>query len=173
MVNKELHELITPELQVLGLELVKCEVVGSSRNPVVRLFIDKPGGVSIDDCTLVSRTVSLLLDREDPFPGKYLLEVSSPGSDRPLVTEAHFARYVGEPVKVQWATPGGERTTHTGRLESVGGGTVTVETDDGSVAIDLDSIIKAHLIEQEYKIDKKMKKDKKERRGKRRKDGQK
>ena len=66
---------IAPELDSLGVELVKLEVVGGSRNPVVRLYIDKPGGVAISDCTLVSRTISMLLDEADPIPRRYLLEV--------------------------------------------------------------------------------------------------
>jgi len=146
---------VAPELEALGFECVKLEVVGSTGNPVVRLFIDKPGGVSIGDCSLVSRSIGLLLDREDPFPGKYLLEVSSPGNNRPLVKEAHFQRFEGESAKVQ-AVNGGDRITYTGAIGRCADGLLTLVTDEhGPVVIELGKILKASLIGREYKIDKK------------------
>jgi ribosome maturation factor RimP len=173
MTNNELEDIIAPELETLGFECVKCEVVGSSRHPVVRLYIDKPGGVSITDCSLVSRSISLLLDREDPFPGKYLLEVSSPGSDRPLTTEAHFKRFEGEPARVEIAGADTGRITYTGHIRSCINGLLTMETADGEVILELSRIKKAHLIEQEYKIDKKMKRPKRDKSAKKRKGDQK
>ena len=80
MQNNELEELVVNEVDLLGFECVKCEVVGSSRHPVLRLYIDKPGGVSVGDCSRVSRTIGLILDEKEPFHGRYVLEVSSPGS---------------------------------------------------------------------------------------------
>jgi ribosome maturation factor RimP len=159
LINK-LEQLVTPELEALGFECIKLEVVGSTGNPVVRLYIDKPGGVSIGDCSLVSRSVGLLLDREDPFPGKYLLEVSSPGNNRPLVKEAHFRRFAGESAKVQ-TTAGSETVTHTGVIISCVDGVLTLTTEElGSVEIPLTEITKASLIGREYEIDKKTKRPK-------------
>ncbi|HXS09194.1 MAG TPA: ribosome maturation factor RimP, partial [Candidatus Krumholzibacteria bacterium] len=74
--ERDLYGIINPELELLGFECVKLEVVGSSRSPVVRLYIDKPGGVTVGECAKVSRALGLVLEREDPFPGRYLLEVS-------------------------------------------------------------------------------------------------
>lgn len=156
--------MVAPELVALGFECVKLEVVGSSRHPVVRLYIDKPGGVSVGDCSLVSRTVSMLLDNEDPFPGKYLLEVSSPGSNRPLVAEEHFRRFEGEDARVQIAQ-GPDKITYTGRIGSCIDGLLTLVTEEqDAVEIQLSNILKASLVGQEFKIDKKMKRPKREKR---------
>ncbi len=154
MKDKELHDLVQPELEALGFELIKAEVVGSSKSPVVRIYIDKPEGVTLDDCSRASRTLSLVLEREDPFAGKYLLEVSSPGRNRPLTAGHHFERFVGSAAKVR-ARVGEERTTLSGEIRGHEEGVVTLTTDDGDVAIHLRDIIDASLIEPEYKIDKK------------------
>jgi ribosome maturation factor RimP len=155
----DLSKLIVSELELLGFECVKLEVVGSSHSPVVRLFIDKPGGVTVGECALVSRTLGLVLDREDPFPGRYLLEVSSPGSNRPLVAEAHFQRFAGSEARVVAEKAGEGRITYTGRIRSCSNGVLTLETDGGDVEIGLADLIRANLINQEYKIDKKREKD--------------
>jgi ribosome maturation factor RimP len=168
MSSNDLEKLVVPELEPLGFECVKCEVVGSGRNPVVRLYIDKPGGVTVDDCSLVSRTVGLLLERQDPFPGRYMLEVSSPGSNRPLVTADHFRRFQGEQAKVQYRS-GTDKITCTGQIRSCINDLLTMETVDGEVTVELSRIIKASLIGQDYKIDKKMKHARREARGKKRK----
>jgi ribosome maturation factor RimP len=101
----ELPEELLGQLERLahseGLELVAVEVSGAARRPVVRLVLDRPGGVSIADCELVSRQASVMLDTCDPFPGAYSLEVSSPGLDRKLYGERDYARFTGEMVKVR------------------------------------------------------------------------
>ena len=155
MKNNELEELVSPELDVLGLECVLCEVVGSSSNPVVRLYIDKPGGVSVRDCTLASRTVSLLLEQRDPFPGRYMLEVSSPGNNRPLRTPEHFTRFAGSSAKVKTLGASGARNTYTGIIRSCINDVLTLDTEDGSVEIGFRDVATASLINQEYKITKK------------------
>jgi ribosome maturation factor RimP len=165
MENKELEILVAGEVDSLGFECVKCEVVGSKQSPVVRLYIDGPDGVDIDDCSMVSRAIGLVLDENDPFPGRYLLEVSSPGSERPLTTEAHFQRFAGSEAKVPASVPGGGRTTYTGRIRSCINGVLTLDTEDGPATIALEHVAGAHLIHQEYKIDKKRKKEKRQRRG--------
>jgi ribosome maturation factor RimP len=173
MINNELEELVAPEIETLGFECVKCEVVGSSRNPVVRLYIDKPGGVTIKDCSLASRAVGLLLDKEDPFAGKYLLEVSSPGSNRPLTTERHFQRFEGQPARVQIVKAGEGKITYTGQLRSCINGLLTLDTDEGAITVELSKIKKAYLIDQEYKIDKKKtKRPRREKRANKREDDQ-
>ena len=156
-----------PEIETLGFECVKLEVEGSSRNPVLRLYIDKPGEVSVGDCSLVSRTIGLLLEERDPFPGRYLLEVSSPGNNRPLVTAEHFQPITGEEATVQTLT-GSQKITYTGRIQSCSGGLLTLETDDGeTVEIKLEKVLKASLVGREYKIDKKRKQTRREKRAKR------
>jgi len=157
--ERDLSGIIGPELKLLGFECVKLEVVGSPRSPVVRLFIDKPGGVTISDCAGVSRAIGLVLEREDPFPGRYLLEVSSPGNNRPLVTETHYQRFAGQEARVAVERAGEGRITYTGRIRSCINGDLTLETDSGDVVVALRDVVRANLINQEYKIDKKREKD--------------
>jgi len=165
MLDKELETLVVPEVTSLGFECIKVEVVGSRRNPIVRIFIDKPVGVvDLADCSLVSRSIALLLEEKDPFPGRYLLEVSSPGSNRPLTTEAHFQKFVGESARVETAAPEASRITYTGHIRSCINGLLTLGTPEGEVAIELSAIVKASLVDREYKIDKKMKHERRTRR---------
>lgn len=159
MNERELDKLIVPELELLGFECVKLEVVGGARSPLLRIFIDKPGGVTVGDCSLASRTVGLLLENADPFPGRYLLEVSSPGNNRPLVTEAHYQRFAGSEAKVVAERPGEGRITYTGRIRSCINGVLTLDTDGGEISLALHEVARANLINQEYKIDKKREKD--------------
>jgi len=156
--ERDLSSIINPELELLGFECVKLEIVGSARSPVVRLYIDKPGGVTVGDCAKVSRALGLVLEREDPFPGRYLLEVSSPGSNRPLVTEEHFQRFAGREARVVVGSGEG-RITYTGRIRSCISGMLTLDTDGGDVVVGLPEVVRASLINQEYKIDKKRDKD--------------
>jgi ribosome maturation factor RimP len=161
-----LETLIEPEVERLGFEVVKMEVVGAIRNPIVRLFIDKPGGVSIKDCALVSRALGLILDDADPFPGRYLLEVSSPGNNRPLAKASHFERFRGRWARVQSEDSGGTKSVHTGLILSCIDGVLTLETDGGELAVNLEDITKANLIGVEYKIDKKIRHEKRNKGGK-------
>ena len=96
-----LTALISPILHDLGLELVEVQLAGGVRYRIVRAYIDKPDGVTIDDCTAVSRRFSLELDNAELIDGSYTLEVSSPGLDRPLVTPANFERRRGYEVRVR------------------------------------------------------------------------
>ena len=157
--ERELEKLIVPELETLGFECVKLEIVGSPRHPVVRLFIDKAGGVTVGECAKVSRALGLVFERDDPFPGSFLLEVSSPGSNRPLVTEAHFQRFAGSDAKVIVERADAGRITYTGRIRSCINDLLTLETDSGEVVVGLRDVVRANLINQEYKIDKKREKD--------------
>lgn len=157
MQHIEIEKTIVPEVEALGFECVKVEVVGSSRSPIVRIYIDAEGGVSIKHCAMVSRAVGLALDRTDPFPGRYLLEVSSPGNARPLTRPEHFVRYAGLEARVQSAAEAEGKKTYTGLIRSCIDGLLVLDTDEGEKLIKLSDIIKANLSPQEYKIDKKRK----------------
>lgn len=166
MDHKELERIVAPELELLGFECVKLEVVGTAHNPIVRLYIDRDGGVKVKDCAKVSRAISMLLEERDPFPGRYLLEVSSPGSSRPLTREEHYERFVGSHARVKCESEELGKKTYTGQIRSCINGMLVLDTDDGQQLIRLADIIKANLIGQDYKIDKKrkhMKKNKDER----------
>jgi ribosome maturation factor RimP len=115
-----------------GMELVDVELGGAGGRQALRLFIDKAGGVSLDDCTSVSRAVSAALDVEDPIQGAYDLEVSSPGLDRPLRTPEHFAKFAGQKVRVKAYGPVPEcenRKTFVGILEGYDDGRIVVNVD--------------------------------------------
>jgi ribosome maturation factor RimP len=159
MKEAELDKLIEPELALLGFECVKLEVAGGAKSPVLRIFIDKPGGVTVGECSFVSRTIALLLERADPFPGRYLLEVSSPGSNRPLVKEEHYQRFAGKEARVAVERPGEGRMTYTGLIRSCINGVLTLDIDGGEISLALHEVARANLVNQEYKIDKKREKD--------------
>ena len=101
-----------------GLALVDVELKGGGSNALLRVFIDKATGVSHADCQLVSEQLSVLLDMEDPFPGKFVLEVSSPGLDRKLVKAADFERFRGQRVKLMTREPVNDNRHFEGKLES-------------------------------------------------------
>ncbi len=126
----DLHRLLEPGVSALGFELVDVELLGQGRQATLRVYIDSPEGVDVDDCAKVSRQLSALLDVEDPLPGGYTLEVSSPGLDRPLVTPAHYRRFTGETVKLTLAQPlAGGRRKIKGRLVEATDDHVVVEAE--------------------------------------------
>ena len=102
---ERVRQLAAPLAAREGAELLEVELGGPGGRQTLRLYIDKPGGVSLEDCTSVSRAVSAALDVEDPIAGAYDLEVSSPGIDRPLRTPEHFQKFAGEKVRVRTFAP--------------------------------------------------------------------
>jgi ribosome maturation factor RimP len=147
VLRERLIGLIEPLLERLGYELVELEFSAGRAHGVVRVFIDKAGGVGVGDCERVSREVSALLDVEDPIPTAYSLEVSSPGFDRVLRTPAHFERFAGARVFVELKVPRAGRRRYTGTLVSVAGQGIAVEVDGQRVEILFPEIGKARLAE--------------------------
>lgn len=143
--RERLIALIEPLIGRLGYELVELEHGKGRGSAVVRLYIDRPGGVGIEDCERVSREVSALLDVEDPIPTAYTLEVSSPGFDRVLRTRGHFERFVGSRVFVELAAPRDGRRRYTGELVAVGDSGFVLEVDGERVAVDFAEVAKARL----------------------------
>jgi len=130
-----------------GFELVDVELAGATRAPVLRVFLDKAGGLTLDDIAEANRWVDAVVDRIDPFKGSYVLEVSSPGIDRPLRTLEHFIRFVGETAHIV-ATPNegnGNRSKWTGKLAGVEDDVVLIEVEGKNVRISFADIKKAHL----------------------------
>ncbi|MGB9802523.1 ribosome maturation factor RimP [Desulfofundulus sp.] len=125
------EELATPLVTGLGLELVDVEYVKEGGRWYLRIFIDKPGGVTLDDCQAVSERLDPLLDEADPIPHSYHLEVSSPGIERPLKKPADFERFSGCRVQVTTFSSQGGRRKFTGRLEGLEGQMVVLTLDDG------------------------------------------
>lgn len=143
----DLRILLEPGVKALGFELVDVELAGSHHAPTLRVYIDGPAGVNVDDCARVSRQLSALLDVEDPLPGQYTLEVSSPGLDRPLVTPDDFKRFVGETIKVKMQQPLADgRRNFSGRLVDVAADHVVVEVDKERYDLTFDGMERARLV---------------------------
>jgi ribosome maturation factor RimP len=131
----------------MGLEIVLVEIKGGSSHPVVRTYIDKPGGVTLDDCEHLSKRLSVVLDVEDWIPFSYNLEVSSPGLDRPLVKEADFERFAGRSARVRTRLPLEGQKNFKGKILRVARGKVEIEVAPGrQVDIAVGDIEKANLI---------------------------
>ena len=149
MRNEELTNLVSPAIADMGLECLGVEYSPSHGNSLVRVYIDAADRpVTVDDCELVSRQVSALFDVNDPIVGRYTLEVSSPGLDRPLYTPAQFARFVGESAKIELNIPLNGRRRFQGPILGVEGETITVEQDGAAVNIPHGNIHKAKLVPQ-------------------------
>ena len=124
-----LSALIEPLVALDGAELVDVEVAGSRKKPVVRVYVDRPGGIGVDDCARISRLLEVGLETAAAVPETYVLEVSSPGLDRPLRERRHFERYVGRDVEIRLFAPQGGRRRIVGVLERV------ADADEDSFAI--------------------------------------
>ena len=148
MLRDQLIELLQPVVADLGYELWELEYAARSGGGLLRLYIDAPDGISVDDCERVSRAVSQKMDEADPIAAQYTLEVSSPGRDRVLRTQAHFARFTGEPVEVEMMQKLNGRKRFAGRLTNVTEGAITLEMEGGAVSLPLDAIHKARLAPQ-------------------------
>jgi len=140
-----------PILDSMGIELVDIEFGRVGRDPLLRLFIDKNGGITLDECADVSRELSLILDVEDSISSNYTLEVSSPGLDRPLKKQSDYERFTGRLIKIRTYEPlpddkGNKRKTFLGKLEGLVDGVVKMTLAEGQTAsIPIDRVAKANL----------------------------
>ncbi len=143
----EVRRIVEPLCTATGFELVHCEFQREPGGVALRLYIDKPGGVSLDDCVAISRQAGDLLDAGlDENIGPYNLEVSSPGADRPLSREVDFQRFAGHRVRVKVATAVEGRKNFSGLLKGIADGRVTLEVDGATVALALEEIVRARLV---------------------------
>ena len=146
MKEEELNALLAPPIADLGLELVGIEFSPGRGGSLLRVYVDAPDRpVTIDDCERASREISALLDVNDPVAGRYTLEVSSPGLDRPLFTPEQFARFIGQDVKINVNLPLGGRRRFHGTIRGVDGDRITIEQDGEPVTIAHANIAKARL----------------------------
>ncbi|MBI5642422.1 MAG: ribosome maturation factor RimP [Deltaproteobacteria bacterium] len=142
----KLKAIAEPVLESLGLELVDLVFTTEHGRRILRVFIDKPGGVTVDDCGGFSREFSTILDVEDPIPQRYVLEVSSPGLDRPLLSEKDFVRFTGKKAKIKAREAIDGRKNFKAVIDGVEGGKVLVTDFDGKkFEIPLSSIDRARL----------------------------
>jgi len=135
-----------PLCTAVGMELVHVECRSESRGRVLRLYIDKPGGVKLDDCMNISRQIGDLLDVHTDYEIGYLLEVSSPGPDRPVSKPSDFDRFTGHPARIRTAAPINGQHNFTGILTDMHDEIVTLRMEDTSITIPLSQIQHARLI---------------------------
>jgi len=144
--EQKLGNLTTDTIEAMGCELVGIECQRAGRYLTVRLFIDKEGGVTVEDCADVSRQVSAVLDVEDPIADKYNLEVSSPGLDRPLFTLAQYTRYVGQEIVVHLRIPVADRRKWQGELAKIENDMITLILDKQEQVLAFGNIQKANVV---------------------------
>ena len=142
-----IEDLVRRTVEPMGYELVGVQyLTGQPGGNILRVYIDREGGVQLDDCTAVSHQLSGVLDVEDPIPGNYNLEISSPGLDRPLFTPEHYARHAGKMVNIRLDASIGGRRKYKGKLLGIEGERVLVEVDGEVYPLDLEDIHEARLV---------------------------
>lgn len=142
-----IHELVRKVVEPMGYELVGVQyLTGQPGGNILRVYIDKEDGVQLDDCSAVSHQLSGVLDVEDPIPGNYNLEISSPGLDRPLFEPEHYERFVGRQVNIRLHPSIGGRRKYKGKLLGIEDGRVLVEVDGEVYPLDLEDIHEARLV---------------------------
>lgn len=144
--EQNLQAMLQGAVEDLGCELWGIECQRTGRFMTVRLFIDKEGGVTVEDCADVSREVSAILDVEDPIADKYNLEVSSPGLDRPLFTLAQYERYIGQEIAIHLRIPVMDRRKWQGKLERIENDMLTLLIDGQEQTFAFGNIQKAHVV---------------------------
>ncbi len=143
----QLGDMLEPGITSMGYELVGVEFqTGGKGGGLLRIYIDSEEGISADDCQKVSYQVSGVLDVEDPIPGHYTLEVSSPGLDRMLFRPKDFERFAGQLIKVRTAYPIEGQRKFKGRLVGMQGDNVVFEQDDMEISLPFDQIEQARLV---------------------------
>lgn len=146
--EQQILDTLEPTAERNNMEIVTVEVVGSKKSPTIRVYIDCEGGVGFDELSAAQEWVNQLIDALDPFPGAYMLEISSPGIDRPLRTLEHFARFEGEKAQINLARALDQdsRLKWTGKLAGTTAQEVLLEVDGTTVSIPYELIKKAHVI---------------------------
>ncbi len=144
-VSVDIRDLLEPIVSGLGFEYVGAQLGQAEGGLTLRVFIDSPKGIDVDDCGDVSRQVSATLDVVEPIKGHYVLEVSSPGIDRPLFVLAHYEKYVGERMKLRLGAHTLGRRKFTGQLQSVEGKTLVVDVDGELYDLDFDDVESGQL----------------------------
>lgn len=124
-------EIVAPYAEELGLDIWDIRFVKEGTDWYLRIFIDKDGGVSIDDCVDLTHAITKPLDDADPISQSYLLEVSSPGVERELITDSHFEKYIGAAVMMRLIRPIDKVRDFSGTLKKYENGLITVELADG------------------------------------------
>jgi len=145
-IEEVLKQGLLPLIEEEGLELVELDLLGKAPRYILRIFVDKVGGVNVEECAALSRKISDYLDTEDLIKGSYTLEVSSPGLERPLLNLDDFRRKVGEKVRVNLKSPVDEKEEIKGEIVEVRENEIVVALEDSAVTIPWDKIDKGRII---------------------------
>ena len=140
-----IKKVLEEDIERLGCKVWGLELFGRRSNQTLRIYIDKNGGISVEDCEKVSKHVSKVLDKENDFSKHYMLEVSSPGLDRKFFYNEQYKDYLNEPLKVTFFDSQNKKTIQ-GRLEAVDKTSIKLEMKEGPLQIAFSSIIRANLI---------------------------
>ena len=143
--NQKLHDLLDPEITAMGFELLGIELSNSGNASFLRIYIDKSEGINIDDCVLVSQQITGLLDVNNPIKGRYNLEVSSPGLDRPLFTDEQLKKHIGQIVMIKLHEKYKGKRRIIGEIEAVEDLEIVIKCNENKESIPLDLINKANL----------------------------
>ena len=143
--EQNLLEALEGKAREEGVEIVTLEIVGARKSPTIRVYIDTDHGVGFDELSSSQAWINDIMDEIDPFPGAYMLEVSSPGIDRPLRTPEHFKRFVGEKAVLKTQGPIEGRSNFTGTIESATGESVSMDCDGKMFEVPFAQIKRANL----------------------------
>ncbi len=145
-ITGRIHELVTPVLDSIGFELIDLEYLSVNGRWVLRLYIDKEGGVTIDDCAYASNELGDLIDVKNIINHDYVLEVSSPGLNRPLKREKDFLLAIGEKIKIRMIRPIEGCRNFTGRMIDFHDNNIRLETESGIIDLPLGEVDKSNLV---------------------------
>jgi len=145
-ITEQISDLVEPVLYESGYELVDVEYLSERGKWVLRLYVDKEGGITVDDCASVSREIGPLIDIKDLIQHKYVLEVSSPGLNRPLKKEADFFRVMGKKIRVRMSVPINGRRNFSGYLKDIREQRLYMEVEGGLITLSMAEIDKANLV---------------------------
>lgn len=145
--DEKIREIAKTAAVERGLDFVHSEIAGTKRNAVVRIFVDKPGGVTIEDCSLLSRDVEAILDEMDVIPSAYVLEVSSPGLERELYSLEDFRKFVGSKARLKLNIEIGGRKNFRGTIDSVEDDLIRfTDRSIGEISFPYEAVSKANLL---------------------------
>jgi len=145
MIQQEIEQLIRPSIESMGYELWGCEYLAQGKHSLLRIYIDKESGIGISDCEQVSRQVSAILDVEDPIPGNFSLEISSPGVPRPLFYGSQYPTFVGQDVQIKLFKPVGGKRKFSGTIVSADDSTLILAIGNEQREFLFSNIVKANL----------------------------
>lgn len=146
LTDDNIRELIESSVEEEGLTFVDLSLIRHKGGATLRVYAGRQGGITVGECARLSRKLGMVIDNEEIFEGRYTLEVSSPGLDRPLKTEKDFGLRIGEKVKLYYSDDTGANREINGKLESVDSRIVSIVNDEGQFDIDLTKVIKGKII---------------------------